>query len=169
MPVRTWATLAICMWSSPSVSSPASAQSLPEIACGTFEYTYPHNTEQLSENHFIVLECEGERPRGWYYGTSDDFDPGREGYLPGFFVAEMEDLTVSGDRIGFAIRVRAEEYSVRPVPLAYRSAEQVPEELFESWRYGLDAGPRRYQGTISGDSIVLDVDGTPRVFSRVRE
>jgi hypothetical protein len=114
-----------------------------------------------------VLDCSGEPLRVWYYGTSDDFDRGREGYLPGFFVAEMRDLTVSEGRIRFTIQVAEGDYFTEPVPLLYRGAEQVPKERFEQWGHGFRADPRQYEGLVGPDSIVVDAEGRERVFSRV--
>lgn len=163
----TLATLASCVLLCLVVTALAAAQRLQQAPCGTYQHVYPYNTEQLVEDHFIVLECRGEEPRGWYYGTSDDFDRGREGYLPGFFVAELEELTLSGDSIRFVIQVTDEDYVSEPVPLSYRVAEEVPPGRFERWRHRSGAGRRAYEGTISSDSIVLDVDGRRRSFRRL--
>ena len=165
MPGRTWTRLALAVCTGALLVSAAEAQSPSGAACGTYEYAYPHNTEDLNENHTIAFDCSGEL-RGWYYGTSDDFDRGREGYLPGFFVAEMSGLVVSGDSIVFALDVAEEEYFASPVSLRYRSAEQVPEEQLEPWRYSVFANARQYDGVVSADSIVLNVDGGERVFVR---
>jgi hypothetical protein len=161
--------LAICVGLCQLLAHPAGTQSFPQSVCGTYEYVYPHNTEQLVENHFIVLECQDEGLRGWYYGTSDDFDPGREGYLPGFFVVEMGGLAVSADSIRFTIQVREEEFFARAVPLVYRSAEELSEVHLERWPHvhGIAAGPRQYYGTVDSDSIILEVNGAGRVFKRV--
>jgi len=164
---RMCAMLVISFSLSQLPANPVGAQSQSELTCGAYEFAYPYNTEQLSENHFIVLDCSSEPLRGWYYGTSDDFDRGREGYLPGFFVAEMRDLAVSEDSIHFTIQVAEAEYFTRPVPLGYRGAEQVPEEQFEQWGHGVRTDPRQYQGVVDADSIVLGADGRKRVFSRV--
>ena len=157
--------IALCLTQLPA--RPVGAQSPRDPPCGTYEYAYPYNTEQLIENHFIVLDCSREPLRGWYYGTSDDFDRGREGYLPGFFVAEMRGLTVSEARIHFTIQVAEEDYFTEPVPLVYRGAEEVPKEEFEQWGHGIRADPRQYQGLFVADSIVVMVEGRERVFSRV--
>lgn len=149
-------------------ASPMDAQAAPPYAvCGTYEHVYPHNTELLDENHFIVFDVEGERLRGWYYGTSDDFDPGREGYLPGFFVAEMDSLAVTESALTFALEVRPDEYFATPVPLSFRGAEEIPEGRLEAWTHAPAARPRPYLGTVSADAIVLDVDGASRIFHRV--
>jgi hypothetical protein len=164
---RVGTGVAAALSSSVLLVGPVASQAPGAEACGAFEYTYPYNTEHLNENHFIVLACSEDPLQGWYYGTSDDLDPGREGYLPGFFVAEMGDLNLTGDQIRFTIEVPADAYFASPVPLIYRRAECVPRDRYESWRPGMPAGPRYYRGTISADAIVLQIDGGERVFVRV--
>lgn len=70
---------------------------------GIYEYVYPDNTQDLIENHFIVLTKNGEKISGLYYGTSDEFDDAREGYLPGFFVSPMDNLQINGETIRFVL------------------------------------------------------------------
>lgn len=143
------------------------ALSPAEPACGVYRYSYPHNTERLNEDHFIRLDCSGQTLRGWYWGTSDDFDRGREGYLPGFFVVEMSDLAMTEDSIRFTLQVAEEEYFARPIPLRFHDAEQVPGHLNEPWAHGIRTEPRQYRGVVHPDSIVLEVDGRERVFCRL--
>jgi hypothetical protein len=138
----------------------------PARTTGTYEFVYPHNTPDLIENHYIVLEDAGRSTRGWYYGTSDDFDPVREGYLPGFFVAEMLGLNVMGDSIRFTLAVPRDWYFTKPVPLNYRSAADVPVDQFEKWQGPRTTERREYQGTIARDRIALTMDRDVRVFSR---
>ena len=166
-PGRRLATLAICAGVSQALLNPAAAQSFCEQVSGTYEYAYPHNTRELNENHLILLECEGEQLQGWYYGTSDDFDSGREGYWPGFFVAEMEGIAISGALIRFTIQVADGEYFVRPVPLLYRNAQQVPDGLIEKWAQDFGVGRRQFGGEMSANQISLDVDGGKRIFKRL--
>ena len=138
----------------------------PVLTPGTYEFVYPYNTS-LSENHYIVLENAGGSMRGWYYGTSDDFDEVREGYLPGFFVAEMQGLNITGDSIRFTLNVPRATYVTKPVPLNYRSAADVPADQLEKWPGPQTTERREYRGTIARERIVLAMDRDPRVFDRV--
>ncbi len=139
----------------------------PGFAAGQtlYEYTYPYNTADLNENHFIVLESLGSQARGWYYGTSDEFDSAREGYLPGFFVAEMSELRLSETNISFSL-TRPERFFASPVPLEYRDVADMPPGLLGDWSVPLPVESRSYVGARNGGDIALDVAGTPRVFRR---
>ena len=141
----------------------------PGLAVGqaVYEYTYPYNTQNLNENHFVVLEAVGPPARGWYYGTSDEFDSAREVYLPGFFVAEMSDLRLSETEISFSL-TRPLRFFTSQVPLEYRDVADIPPGLLAEWSVPLRVESRTYIGTRSGDGVVLDVAGGPRVF-RLRE
>src|SRR5574343_439635 len=66
---------------------------------GIYEFEYPYNTENLNENHNIVLVYENGILSGKYYGTSDEFDEAREGYYTGYFVADMNNLRIENDAI----------------------------------------------------------------------
>jgi len=134
----------------------------------TYEYVYPYNTPDLIENHYLVLDTAGPEPRGWYYGTSDEFDSAREGYLPGFFVAPMSDVQVSAGAISFALSRPARFFS-SPVPREYRSADAVPAGRLGDWAVQVTTASRTYGGTVTDDAITLDVPGGPRTFRRMQE
>lgn len=72
---------------------------------GIYEFEYPYNTENLNENHYIVLVHKNGVLSGKYYGTSDEFDEAREGYYPGYFVADMNNLRIENDSIYFTINI----------------------------------------------------------------
>ena len=137
----------------------------PAVAQVVYEYTYPYNTPDLIENHFIVLDSEGAQARGWYYGTSDEFDMAREGYLPGFFVAEMSDLVLSETSISFSL-TRPERFFTSPVPLEYRDIASIPPGLLDEWSVPLVVESRAYAGARSGGEIAIDDIRPPRVFRR---
>ncbi len=155
------------VWSAVVVGWTLTAPALVR-AQAVYEYAYPYNTPDLIENHFIVLEGEGGQARGWYYATSDEFDSAREGYLPGFFVAEMADLVLSATSISFSL-TRPEKFFAAPVPLAYRDVASLPPDLLGDWSVPLPVASRAYIGRRNGNEIVLDVPGTPRVFQRRAE
>ena len=140
------------------------ARATPQVA--VYEHEYPYGTPELSENHYIVIDSTGGRVRGWYYGTSDDFDAAREGYLPGFFVVEMEELEVTDQRIAFRLST-PEIFFTAPVPLAYRSASEVPSGSLEIWAIPVPAVARPYSGALSPGSVVLALDRDERAFRRV--
>ena len=75
-----------------------------EIPTGIYEYVYEYNTESLIENHYIELSKKNGKIVGQYYGTSDDFDEAREGYLPGFFSSPMKNLRINGNKITFEVK-----------------------------------------------------------------
>jgi hypothetical protein len=141
------------------VAQESAAPEYPRI----YQYTYPHNTPSLNENHYIVLDSLEDGVRAWYYGTSDDFDSVREGYLPGFFVAEMENLRITDDSISFTLRPR--EMFTSPVPLEYRRAADAPAGTLERWTGPSLAELRRYAGTRANDRLVLE----DRVFGQARD
>ena len=107
----------------------------------------------------------GPEPRGWYYGTSDEFDQAREGYLPGFFVAPMSSLALSSTTIAFTLE-RPDRFFTAPVPLEYRDGGAVPTGVLEEWRVPLPTASNTYEGVVRGEEIALDVPGGPRVFRR---
>jgi hypothetical protein len=150
----------------PALTSGAIAQT-PERVCGTFEYVYPHNVGLYAENHYIVLDCEGAEVRGRYYGTSDDFDRGRDSYEPGFHVSEMQDLVIAGNEIRFTLTVPDQGFFAIPVPFAYRSAQEAFGRI-GTWRIRIVGEVRReYHGSVEADRIVLIIDGRERVFRRI--
>jgi hypothetical protein len=114
----------------------------------------------------VLDELDG-RVRGWYYGTTDEFDATREGYVPGFFVAEMADLALTADSIAFFL-VRPDRFFTAPVPTRYRSADGVPAGLLEPWDVvALPMDSVRYAGVLRDGEIVLQTVGGERAFREI--
>ena len=136
-----------------------------ETTPAIYEYVYPYNTDQLIENHYIVLDSPDGALRGWYYGTSDEFDTVREGYLPGFFVAELQELRVADDSIAFTLH--APEMFTAPVPIEYRdAAEVVSRGDLSRWEGPTLAKRRSYRGVMTAGEIVLRDERGTRLFRR---
>jgi hypothetical protein len=143
----------------------AAAEAADRAPGGTvYEYVYEFSTPELNENHYIVLDSAVADVRGWYYGTSDEFDVAREGCLPGFFVAETTELDLSPDSLTFVL-IRPDTLFTAPVPLQYRSAGEVPPALLEVWPVTLPAGSKRYAGAVAADRILFT--SPERVFLRM--
>ncbi len=145
----------------------APSGALAQSGAVVYEYAYPYNTPDLIENHHIALEAGADGWSGWYWGTSDEFDRGREGYLPGFFVAPLTDLRVSATEIAFTI-VRPERFFTASVPLEYRNARDVPSGRLVEWSIPLTTDTVRYTGSRTADGIVLRTQGGDRVFRVLR-
>ena len=115
---------------------------------GTYEYIYPYNFEDLIENQYIVLIKNKEGYSGWYYGTSDEFDEAREGYLPAFFVANLQKLKISNDTITFNLNISDNDLLTEPVTLKLRSTEEAIKAGYSKWENKISPTPKKYWGLI---------------------
>ncbi len=115
---------------------------------GIYEYIYEYNTEDLIENHYI----EFKNNKAYYYGTSDDFDNAREGYLPGFFSSEISDFKTDKNRIEFSLKVNDSIFyknAISPI---------LQVEKNELWNIGISYKTRKYKGKIKGDTIFIETE-----------
>ena len=115
---------------------------------GTYEYIYPYNSEDLIENQYIILVKSKEGYSGWYYGTSDEFDAAREGYLPAFFVAKMQNLKITNDTIAFNLNISDNDLLTEPVTLKLRSTEEAIKAGYSKWENKISPTPKKYWGFI---------------------
>lgn len=122
---------------------------------GTYEYTYPDNTSDLIENHYIVIKKTDGKHEGLYYGTSDEFDDAREGYYPGFFVTNMEDLSVENDTIRFKLNVPNEKILTKAVDLKIESFEQAKEKGYQNWPHKMTLQPKAYVGIFVDQNTIF--------------
>jgi hypothetical protein len=136
---------------------------------GVYEYTYEYNTENLNENHYIKIELENDKWKGWYYGTSDDFDNAREGYLPGFFVKEMDDLIINNGHIQFTLNVKPDDLFNKAIPIKYKNKTELPADEFKKWAVEFLALPSRlYKGIIKTDNIKIEMGEDVRTYRKIR-
>ena len=127
----------------------------------TYEYVYPYNTEDLVENHYIELRMRGDSVTGRYYGTTDDFDSAREGYLPGFFVTTMNDLRIVDGAISFSLSPW--DYFITP---RTPGTEGVATDETR-WKGPKVASSRSYRGSLTPDSLILYTASGTRPFARI--
>ena len=113
---------------------------------GIYEYVYPYSSE---ENQYIVLKKENGKIIGFYYGTSDEFDEAREGYLPAFFVLPMNQLEIKGDTIEFVLTVENNDYLTKSVDLEITTTQEAMELGYENWENYFPTESKKYIGIIS--------------------
>jgi hypothetical protein len=139
---------------------------------GVYEYVYEHNTKDLIENHFIVLEREGINVIGRYYGTSDDFDDLREGYLPGFYGAPMKELIIRDQKISFRIDLQNDDLFMHPIPLSVKTSHEIDRNNNPRWIADYQPGIRLarhtvvFSGKITAGEIILSGKDYRRVFKK---
>ncbi len=149
----------------PAIQNGASSKDLS----GTYEYVYPHNSEDLIENQYIILIKSKDGYSGWYYGTSDEFDEAREGYLPAFFVTEMLNLKISNDTITFKLAITDNDLLTESVTLKLRSTEEAIKAGYSQWSNKINPTPKEYWGLIINPnqiSLKGEVEFQNKVFNK---
>ena len=72
---------------------------------GTYLWKYPIEiASTLNEDNRIVISNGNNGIEGLYYGTTDEFNVAREGYVAGYFVLRIYDLYINGDTIKFTLK-----------------------------------------------------------------
>jgi hypothetical protein len=122
---------------------------------GVYEYVYPNNTSDLIENHYIVLINNDNKLEGFYYGTSDEFDEAREGYLPAFFVTKMEDLIINNDTIKFTLHIQNSDLFTQPVDLKYKTTTEALNAGFIKWENKIPTPPKSYSGFLKDERTIF--------------
>jgi hypothetical protein len=134
---------------------------------GIYEYDYPYNTKDMNENQYIAFKKEGDSVRGWYFGTSDEFDEVREGYLPGYFVSEIEDLTIKGDSIFFYIVTGFDNcYSTR-FPIGYIDTTKI-NNAYNKWFATGNDQMIGFSAKVDGLKLYLNMFGETRTYRKTR-
>ena len=130
---------------------------IEKILNGVYEYTYEHNTDELIENHYIQFKDS----KVIYYGTSDDFDNAREGYLPGFFNKKIRDFKVTENKLSFSLTVDINDFFERRIT-PFMKYEHNP-----NWSIGITNRTREYKGIITENKLIIETKGfDKRVFVR---
>jgi hypothetical protein len=134
---------------------------------GIYEYDYPNDTKDMNENQFIAFQKNGDDIEGWYYGTSDEFDEAREGYLPGYFVSRIDNLTTKGDSLFFNVSTGFSQcYSTR-FPIGLMDTIKLNQE-FEKW-FALGNNPTiNYSGKLDGLKLYIEMFGETRTYRKTK-
>lgn len=119
------------------------------------------------------MEKEQGSVKGYYYGTSDDFDQAREGYYVGFFVLQMQNLTLNDGMIEFTLTLTNEDIYGKEIPLQFKSGSELPKGKFKKWGIPLKFYERKYRGKILRGKIIFNfkeddpIGETERVFHKI--
>ncbi len=123
-----------------------------------YKHKYPYS-EDGSEDVYIVLY----NGTGYLYGSSDEFDMGREGYLPGFLKADMKEILYTDSTLSFTLEVNSDEICEKP--FKYNGN---PSSSVWSPGVGMEFQDQSYSGVISGDSLFLTQELTgKRLFIKM--
>lgn len=133
---------------------------------GTFEYVNPYNTEGQNENEYIVISKIDSEYSGIFYGTSDEFDESREGYVPGYFVASMTDLRIVEDTIKFTLSVLKDDIFDKPVDLKLKSSDEARNSGYNKWIQVLEFQPRKYSGLLNSEGIIFKESPSDKLFKK---
>ena len=132
---------------------------------GVYEYVYPNNTDNLKENHYLAFKKTKNITEGWYYGTSDEFDKAREGYLPGFFVSKIRNLSTRGDSLFFEITTGYNKCFSKSFPIGIIDSTEII-QTNEKWNDFEADHDLKYAGKLDGLEIEMFVDGELRKYRK---
>ncbi len=93
-----------------------------------------YNTHE--EDNFIELcyfSAGGWLADGYFWGTSDEFYSAREGFLPGFIVLRMHDISLRADTLSFYLDSRGQDYFSTPIPLSVRNSAKARKAGCTPW------------------------------------
>ena len=122
---------------------------------GIYEFVYEYNTYDLIENHYLQFM----NNEVLYFGTSDDFDDAREGYLPGFFEVPVYDFELVDNQFKFSVSVHDSMFFRKPITPFAIELENSP------WGIGVSKTIRHYVGILNGDTITVSSIGLDdRIF-----
>lgn len=109
------------------------------------------------EDKIIVIVKDKHRYKCFFYGTSDDFEEAREGYLPGFISIEATNLSFSGGEISFHLNSTNHNFYSQPVEIGLHTDENI---IAAGYRLWLQPSENCWcdvtlRGTYTQDSIVI--------------
>ena len=142
------------------------------ILAGIYKHTYEYNSEDNTEDHYIVVSDSNSVLNIQYYGTSDDFDSGREGYLPGFYSVAAKNIEVESGSISFAVMPTGFfDKPIIPNKTVNKTANKVSKGAINpsAWSLLSHWQMQQFSGTYQLNKIVLDLGRSEsRVFERIQ-
>lgn len=160
-------TLASCQSKEEKHQKPVDEQSLEKVIpqeirylsedelIGQWKFIYPSLSPELKEDHYMIFQKGAQGLTGTYFGTTDDFDQAREGYLPGFFKANINNIELKNDSISFELTLNEDRIYQEPV---YSDATGKESLRLEKWDIGLVLTKRQYVGFFKDEKLQFDIE-----------
>lgn len=137
---------------------------------GVYEYVYPYNTKTLIENHYIIIEKTNNSLMARYYGTTDDFDPAREGYFPGFYMVKLRNIVLTEHKIYFTVNIKDKKFYSKPISLEIKNSSEINSKSNKIWPVfkgiNFEKHEINFVGEIKSNKIIIKHENEQRAFNR---
>lgn len=156
------------LYRSPDVADESGAVAPDSVVY--YHYACVDPVTQPAEDEIIALRYYPKSVDLVFWGTTDEFEEAREGYLPGFVVLKAKTLTQKGDALSFTLSLKGEPVFEKPVPVSYASSNIVagiPLSI-NAHHFSKDLDDKKFQ-VLKEDSALYLVDSernTKKCFVR---
>lgn len=101
----------------------------------TLYFVYHQPPYSRCEDYMLQLTVrDGSIIDGYFWGTSDEFEGAREGYLPGFFVLRLQDIRNNDTGFTFVLNMENNKFFSGPVDVSIHSSEEALKHGYHIWR-----------------------------------
>lgn len=124
-----------------------------------FYYDYPwDNFSHIDDNILELKYKNGIIVEGCFWGNSDDFCDSREGFYPGFFVLNIEQIKQNGKNISFLLDTRKVQFFSEPIDIKFHSSDEARQAGYHLWRQNQKQfqDTVRYTGVLSQNKFIID-------------
>ena len=137
---------------------------------GTYIWKYPDElATAIDEDNKIIIKKNNNKFEGLFYGTTDEFDRAREGYLPGYFVLNMEELRIDGDTVRFILQPKINDFFNEYIGIPVSSSQEAINKGLTHWSK-LDnftfITTKKYQGLLDSQTIYFEKDAYNGMFEK---
>lgn len=131
---------------------------------GTYEWVSPYNDLNYIENHYMVIEKEGDNYTGRYYGRTDIFDKERAEYAQGYFVLPMTDLKIENGVMTFSIIPTQDDLFAETIDLSIMNSAEAKEKGLAPWEVWTTWEKADLTAKIQGGTISLEGQAEEMTF-----
>ena len=103
-------------------------------------YYYFHNTQKVNgknipdkEDEIIMIVYSQNTTKCYFYGTSDEFDEAREGYLPGFITLEATNAVVKNGNISLRFNSTDHDFYSQPIEPFLHTDKEIKSAGYRLW------------------------------------